>query len=348
MTGPQITVLTVVRNGSRYLSEALASIRAQSFEDWEHVIVDDASDDSSVEIVERAAAEDDRVRLVRRASSGGPYVAANDGLSLARGQYVARIDADDVATPERLEKQHRFLQQHVTMRACCGFHRGIAATGELFPAERRFPVSPGVLRWRLCMAADPAHSSAFVERDALHDIGGYAPLPLAQDWRMWCELSRRGWLAVFPEVVVYRRVHGERLSELQGPRQQKYAVDVAREHIRALSGHQWAAEDVHVLREVAHRRSAPLLDGVRVVDRWAALWRSDETLSASERAELGSWTKRLKSGHVRRWAESLPVTGSFVRAGTATGRRLNRLRVGVYAESRRRRKRSSSGSGSLP
>lgn len=348
MTVPQITVLTAVRNGSRYLHEAIASIRAQSFEDWEHVIVDDASQDNSVEIVERAAAEDDRIRLVRRETSGGPYVAANDGLAIARGRYIARIDADDVAAPGRLENQHRFLTQNTHLRACGGFHRGITPTGELFPAVRRLPVSPGVLRWRLCLAADPAHSSAFVERDAFQELGGYAPLPLAQDWRMWCELSRRGWLGIIPDVVVYRRIHDERLTEQEGPRQTQFAVEVAREHISVLSGQQWRAEDVQLLRDVAHGRAAALREGARALERWAALWRTDDALSFEERRELGAWTRWLKRRHFRRWGESLPVTGPLVRFALSAGRALNRLRLAAYVGSSQRSRSSSSGSGSSP
>lgn len=348
MTVPLVTVLTAVRNGARFLPEAIASIRAQSVADWEHVIVDDASDDDSVKIVERAAAEDDRVRLVRRETRGGPYVAANDGLSEARGRYIARIDADDVATPDRLESQHRFLTENTHLRACGGFHRGITTAGEQFPAVRRIPIAPGVLRWRLCMAADAAHSSAFVERAAFEEIGWYAPLPLAQDWRMWCELSRRKWLGIVPEVVVYRRIHDERLTEQDPERQGRFAIDVAQEHIRALSGQQWRTEDVATLRSVAHRRTTPLRDGARVLEQWAALWRADGDLSWDERRELTAWTRGLKRAHIRRWGESLPVTGSLVRFGASAGRSLNRLRAAAYAGSMKRRRRSGSGSGSSP
>jgi hypothetical protein len=157
----------------------------------------------------------------------------------------------------------------------------------------------------LCLAADPTHSSAFVERDALEDIGGYAPLPLAQDWRMWCELSRRGWLGVVPEVVVYRRIHEGRLSDVESTRQGQYAVDVAREHIDALSGQQWRAQDVQLLRDVAHGEAVALRDGVRILDRWATMWRADDALSSDEIRELAAWTKSVKGRHVRRWGKSL-------------------------------------------
>ena len=104
MQRPTVTVLTAVRNGAAHLAETIASVQAQTFGDWEYVIVDDGSTDDTVAIIERHAADDPRIRLVRRADSGGPFAAANTGLAEARGDYVARIDADDIALPRRLER----------------------------------------------------------------------------------------------------------------------------------------------------------------------------------------------------------------------------------------------------
>src|ERR1035437_5174793 len=105
MSVPKVTVLTAVRNGAPYLSETIANIQAQTFSDWEYVIVDDNSDDETIEIVEAARRKDSRLKLLRREISPGPYVAANDGLRIARGGYIVRIDADDLCPPSRIEKQ---------------------------------------------------------------------------------------------------------------------------------------------------------------------------------------------------------------------------------------------------
>lgn len=331
---PDVTVLTAVRNGARFLVEMILSIRAQTVGDWEHIIVDDASDDGSAAIVERESEKDGRLRLIRRSESGGPYVAANEGLRAAQGRYIARIDADDVAMPDRLAVQLDYMARHPDLRACGGFHRGLTERGRVFPGSRRFPVLPGVVKWRLCLAADAAHSSAFVERSALVELGGYHPLPLAQDWRLWCELSRRGWLGMVPEVVVYRRVHGERLSDREGLRQAQFADDIARDHLHALSGQKWAPEDVRSLREAAHGKSSSLREGLRALDRWAALWRADESLTPEERDQLKASTQAFRKHHIRRWAESLPVGGPVVRLAGRAGASLRRAGVAVVRPSR--------------
>ena len=85
MSSPEVTVLTAVRNGERYLLETIASIQAQTFGDWEYIIVDDNSDDDTCELVEMVRSNEPRLHLLRRKQSAGPYVASNDGLREARG-----------------------------------------------------------------------------------------------------------------------------------------------------------------------------------------------------------------------------------------------------------------------
>ncbi|HYZ91746.1 MAG TPA: glycosyltransferase family A protein [Actinomycetota bacterium] len=312
---PEVTVLTAVRNGARFLAEAIESIRAQTLDDWEHVIVDDASEDDTVALIERVAAADARVRLIRRRESGGPYVAANDGLEAAEGRYIARLDADDVAVPDRLERQLQFLDAHPTLRACGGMHR-VLVDGRLSKPVA-VPLLPGVLRWRLCAGADPVHSSLFAEHSAMSEIGGYAPLPLAQDWRVWCELSRRGWLGIVPQVVVHRRLHADRVSVRESARQSQHAVDVAREHIRELTGEEWSTSDVEAFRNAAHGWPVDFAAGWRAIDRWSARWRVDERLDRAEVAQLRSWTRFLKRRFVVRSTQRLPVAGALVRLGSS-------------------------------
>src|SRR5688572_29405366 len=106
---PLLTVVTTARDAARYLPEAIESVQAQTFSDWEYVIIDDASTDETPPILDRYASADSRTRVIRREVSAGPYAAANHGFAAARGRYVARLDADDYASPERFERQLAFL-----------------------------------------------------------------------------------------------------------------------------------------------------------------------------------------------------------------------------------------------
>ncbi|MGD2107773.1 MAG: glycosyltransferase family A protein, partial [Phycisphaerae bacterium] len=109
MKCPTVSVTMTVYNAGSYLEVAVGSILAQTYTDFEFVIIDDGSTDDSLRRLERFAACDDRVHLVSRPNTGISR-ARNDALSLARGQFVAVMDADDVAHPERLEREVSYLQ----------------------------------------------------------------------------------------------------------------------------------------------------------------------------------------------------------------------------------------------
>lgn len=286
---PAVTVLTAARDAARTLHDTIASIRAQTFGDWEYIVVDDASSDDTVRLVEAAMQDEPRLRLVRRSTAGGPYVAANEGLSSAVGRYVVRIDADDVAMPDRIERQLAFLRE-TRLRACASGWQSRTSNGTT-PAQTRLNTRPRALKWRLAVRQGLAHSTACIEREALEEIGGYAPLPMAQDLRMWCDLARRDWLGVVPDVLTWVDRPG-RLTTTAADVQERYALDVLRDHLQALDGHAWSDEEIVALRprwtgQALSRRAAAIV-------RWGRLWRTDASLDGDDRRELTRLGRELR------------------------------------------------------
>ena len=108
---PTVSVVMTVYNTERYVGEAVGSVLGQTFGDFEFVIVDDGSTDRSTTILKDFAARDPRIRLVSRPNTG-IVAAANEGIGLARGRYLARMDSDDVCLPRRFETQVNYLEQH--------------------------------------------------------------------------------------------------------------------------------------------------------------------------------------------------------------------------------------------
>jgi glycosyltransferase involved in cell wall biosynthesis len=106
---PAISVLMTVFNAGRFFEPAIKSILAQTFRDFEFLIVDDASTDGSPDVAQAWAAKDGRLRVVRNNENKGQTACLNQGLRLARGKWTARQDADDLAHPLRLAKQHQFV-----------------------------------------------------------------------------------------------------------------------------------------------------------------------------------------------------------------------------------------------
>src|SRR2546427_3749267 len=108
---PVVSVITPAFNAVHRLRDCVASIRSQSFQNWEHVVVDDGSTDATWALLSELKAQDGRLRPIQQANAG-PGAARNTAMRAASGQYFAFLDADDRATPDRLAKQGAFLDNH--------------------------------------------------------------------------------------------------------------------------------------------------------------------------------------------------------------------------------------------
>lgn len=291
---PLITVITAVRNGETYLRQTIASIQAQDFADWEYIIADDASTDGTVAAVEQALEQDGRLRLLRRSSSGGPYAAANDALLASRGTLIMRTDADDLQPPHRFSRQIAFLKANPQCRASVTYWQAFG-DGGLIPGSVTALPRPRAFKWYLLLRGASIHSSLCIQREALLDLGGYRDLPLSQDYRLWCELTRRGWLGVLPEVLSYVRFHPQRSTNRQGRLQRQLALDVLRDHWLALTGELCSDELVETLWAVGYSLPFDTTRGLAALDAWERLWKADSSLDSRDRSELAELTR------MRRW-----------------------------------------------
>jgi teichuronic acid biosynthesis glycosyltransferase TuaG len=109
---PLVSIITPVYNAARWLPETLASVQVQSLTNWEHILVDDGSKDGSQALIEAAAREDVRIRLLRTEQNGGPSIARNLAMATARGRYIAFLDADDLWLPEKLARSVEWMSAH--------------------------------------------------------------------------------------------------------------------------------------------------------------------------------------------------------------------------------------------
>lgn len=109
---PTVSIITPLHNAEAFVAETISSVLAQSYQDWELIIVDDVSGDQSVDIVERFLEQDARIKLIRLTENSGAAVARNTGIEAARGRYIAFLDSDDLWLPEKLSTQLAFMQTH--------------------------------------------------------------------------------------------------------------------------------------------------------------------------------------------------------------------------------------------
>jgi hypothetical protein len=200
-----------VYNAERHLDEAIASIRAQTRSALELIVVDDGSTDGTAAILERHRRADDRVKVVRFPHRG-LTVSLNAGCALAGGELIARMDGDDVALPDRFERQVAFLERHPTVAAVGGAYIRISPSGEEV-GRTVLPTSPAAIAETLPRANCMLHPAVTMRAAALRAAGGYRAAFLhAQDYDLWLRMGDRFELANLGEAVLKYRLHAGQVS----------------------------------------------------------------------------------------------------------------------------------------
>lgn len=323
---PLVSVVTPARDAAHLIRETIDSIQTQTMANWEHLIVDDASEDGTAIVVANAARRDSRIRLIRREVAGGPFVAANEAIALAEGNYIACIDADDLCPPTRLERQLETLRAGRGARATISNWRWFTDDPR-FGDESDLPTRDRVVLWYLGMRAFASNSSLMIERAAMRDIGGYRELDAAQDYALICDLARRGWLRLVPEILSFVRVHGAQRTAHIPAAQQRYGAEVMREHLAAISDVAWDPEQVETLFTTIHRpANVALRSGVGALDRWVTSWATDRSLDEQDREALLALRARhlriLANTHLKRHPVRAVLGGALGLRGRAAGGRL--------------------------
>jgi hypothetical protein len=209
---PRVSVVTAAYNGARFLPAAIASILEQSYPDFEHVIVDDASTDASAATVAGLAARDSRIRLAINPVQLGPAGALNSALAAARGDYVAVLDHDDLALPERLARQVAFLDAHPEVGAIGTQVRLIDDAGAVI-RERSYPTHPAVARWQVLFGASLLHSASMYRRNLLQQLGGYSTEhPYLCDYELLGRLAEISQIANLPDTLACYRLSAAQVS----------------------------------------------------------------------------------------------------------------------------------------
>lgn len=224
---PVVSVLMAVRNGERYLTEAMDAIRTQTLEDWELVAVLDHSADGSEKLLKSVA--DARFRVTTLSRGRGVSAALNAGLSLCRAPLVAHLDADDVCFPERLTTQLRHFSERpdlgVLGSAAMVIDGHSRRVGTITPVTGARVVARRLL-WRNCLV----HSSVMFRRAVVEAAGGYdLRCQLSEDYQLWLRCVAFGQVDNLSEPLVSYRLHsGQRTRAPAGARAYLGAVAEAR------------------------------------------------------------------------------------------------------------------------
>lgn len=213
----KVSVLMPVYNGSLYLQEAIDSILGQTYKDFEFIIVDDGSTDDSAAIIAKNAAKDNRIVSLYNEKNSGICVTLNKGLDLAKGEYVIRMDCDDISLPERIERQVFFMDKTMDVGvAGCNidmFHNDYPDNHNVYS----FDVDPYECRAGLLFATCVAHPAVIIRKSILieHNIQYDDYFRGMEDYYLWWQISKYAQITNIPELLLRYRLHAKQVTQTQ-------------------------------------------------------------------------------------------------------------------------------------
>lgn len=212
-----------VYNGRQFLRPAIESVLTQTHSDFEFLIINDGSDDDSVEIIQSFT--DPRVHLVHNPQNLGIAESLNRGLTTARGLYVVRMDCDDICAPRRLETLFKFMQQHPEVGVCGSFLRTIDGDNQLW----KLPCDDRTIRCRMLFESCIPHPSAIIRMEVINrfHLRYDANYERAEDYDFWSRCSAHTQLANYPQALLEYRVHARQIGSLY-PEPQQQVADLVR------------------------------------------------------------------------------------------------------------------------
>jgi glycosyltransferase involved in cell wall biosynthesis len=265
---PRVSVVIPVYNREPYVGQAIASVLAQTFGDFELLVIDDGSTDGTRDVVR--AFGDPRIRLLCHASNRGIARARNAGVDAARGEYLAFLDSDDVALPERLAEQVDFLDHHPDHAAVGAWIDWMDDRGRPTGRVKRRPPRPDDVSALRLFRQGIENTASVARTAALRQYRHDERFEVSEDFDLWARIAADRPIANLPKVLVLRRAHAQQTSKGRDEQTRLYRQAIYARQLAAL-GIAFEEEDLrrhHLLRRM--RKSGFTPDGAYV--DWAEAW----------------------------------------------------------------------------
>lgn len=223
----KVSVLLPVHNGELFLNASIRSMLDQSYSDFELIILDDGSTDTSANIVREFQKNDARIKLISLPKSG-LATTLNTGLDLAKGEFLARMDADDVCLPDRLSRQVEYLDAHPLIGACGSW---MESFGEKSARLLKYPCSSEDIKCAMVFYNPIPHPTVMIRREILHKyhLRYNEEYLYAQDYLLWLSFLKVSRIENLPQVLVKYRIHAGQISREKLAQQNFYAQSVRKE-----------------------------------------------------------------------------------------------------------------------
>ena len=219
-----ISVIMPVYNSEKYVAEAILSIIRQTFFDFEFIIIDDCSTDNTWEIIQSFS--DHRIIAMRNEKNIGNYPSRNIGMNRARGKYIAVMDGDDIALPDRLMKQYSYLEKNSDVLAI-GTQFNFIGSDD----NRELPVSYKKICADLLINSCFLHPSLLIRTEVLKQLNGNdEKYTYSSDYDLVCRMSMLGKIENIPDTCMHYRWHPDQISQKNNPEQKEFAYDIRQKH----------------------------------------------------------------------------------------------------------------------
>ena len=227
---PDISVIMSVYNGETYLAEAIESVIGQTFQNWELIIINDCSTDSTAEILESFSIRDERIKVHTNEVNLKLPSSLNKAISLSRGKYIARMDADDICLPDRLEKQYKFMEQNCDVAlSSCRFmtvKNGVYASGGA-GGRCNFEAIKAML-----LVANPIlHPGVIARAEIMKKLGYDTTLTCTEDLELWTRMVMSNQkIAILPECLLIYRLHDKQITSTTLERQHTEVLKIEQKY----------------------------------------------------------------------------------------------------------------------
>ena len=280
---PSISVIMSVYNGEDYLAEAIDSVRNQSFSDWELIVINDCSTDSTGEILRRYAELDGRIKVHTNEVNLRLPASLNKAMSVAQGAYIARMDADDICLPDRLEKQYAFMESHpgVALSSCrfLTLKNGVISSGGCGGK------TDGASIKALLLVTNPIlHPGIIARAEVIRSLGYDKTFTCTEDMELWTRFVLAGHtVEILPEYLMIYRLHDKQITQTTLERQRGEVLAIQKRYCATLLEPMSEAQEEFYIRGIYFREKTDVEDFCQFL-KWIRA--SNRTTCAVEREAL--------------------------------------------------------------
>jgi glycosyltransferase involved in cell wall biosynthesis len=229
---PKITVLLPVYNSELYIKDAVDSILNQTFSDFEFIIIDDASTDKSVEIIQSYS--DSRIQLIVKPKNSGYTDSLNYGLTIAKGEYIARMDSDDISLPTRFEKQIEFLQKNSEVVVCGTWITVFGNNIDSYTFEA--PQNSNEIKLTFLSYDCIAHPSVMFRKSCVMNLEYKKEFVPAEDYKLWSEIIVKHDFSIIQEALLLYRQHENNISKAKADNLAKSDIKIKTDLFQKIFG----------------------------------------------------------------------------------------------------------------